>query len=242
MHFLLVIDDDTVFCELLTDFLKPEEFEVTRVHDGEEGLERALARAGEYDLIILDLVLPGMNGFEVLQRIRSRVETPVLMLTGSHEEMDRVLGLEMGADDFLTKPFNPRELVARVRAILRRTKHGPDKHPRLSGAERIVIGDVELDSGSRVVRCSGKPLELTYVEFNFLEMLIRAAGQVVTRDQLAEKVLGRALSPYDHSMYVHLSSLRKKLGHEFGGIQRIRTVRGVGYLYAQPPQPIEMGQ
>jgi len=242
MYSLLVIDDDKVFCELLPGFLSPEEFELTWVHDGKDGLERALGGAEEYDLIILDLMLPGMSGLEVLQHIRSRMQTPVIMLTASHKEMDRILGLEMGADDFVTKPFNPRELAARVRAILRRTKHRVDRSPKLSGAERIVIGDVELDSGSRVVRCNGQPLELTSVEFNFLEMLIKSAGQVVTRDQLAEKVLGRALSPYDHSMYVHLSSLRKKLGHKFGGIQRIRTVRGVGYLYAQPPQPIEMGQ
>jgi DNA-binding response OmpR family regulator len=234
MPCLLVIDDDTVLCELLTDYLKPEGFEVTSVHDGEEGLHRVLEGAGAYDLIVLDLMLPSMNGFQVLQHIRSKLETPVLMMTASHEEMNRVVGLEMGADDFLTKPFNLRELVARVRAILRRTKDHPATVTPLSGAEPIVIGDIEMDPGSRMVCCKGEPLQLTSVEFGFLEMLIRAAGQVVTREQLAEKILGRTLTAYDHSMYVHVSSLRRKLGHKSGGIDRIKTVRGIGYLYAHP--------
>jgi two-component system, OmpR family, response regulator CpxR len=241
MPCLLMIDDDTVFCEILTDYLKNEGFEVTSIHDGKEGLQRALGGAGEYDLIVLDVMLPSMNGFEILQRIRSRQETPVLMLTGSHEEVNRVVGLEMGADDFVTKPFNPREFVARVRAILRRTKEWSDKVTGLPAAERIVIGDIELDTGSRVARCNGEPLVLTSVEFGFLEMLIRAAGQVVPREQLAEKILGRSLTAYDHSTYVHVSSLRRKLGHKFDGVERIKTVRGIGYLYTYPSQPIESG-
>lgn len=238
---LLVIDDDEVLCKLLTDYLSPEGFEVTSVHDGREGLERALETSREYDLIVLDLMLPSMNGFEILQHLRSRRETPVLMITGSQEEMDRVVGLEMGADDMLTKPFNPRELVARVRAILRRTK---DRHvgvPPPRPAECIVIGDIELDPGSRVVRCHGEPLALTSVEFGFLEMLIRSAGRVVTREQLAEKILGRTLTAYDHSTYVHVSSLRRKLGHKSGGIDRIKTVRGIGYLYAYPSHVMKSG-
>jgi DNA-binding response OmpR family regulator len=241
MPSLLMIDDDAMFCELLTDYLKPEGFEVTSIHDGNEGLQRVLGGLEDYDLIMLDLMLPGMNGFEILQRIRSRLETPVLMLSGSHEDVNRVIGLEMGADDFVTKPLNPRELVARVRAILRRTKDRRDKITALPVRERIVIGDIELDPGVRMVRCNGEPLDLTSVEFGFLELLIRAAGHVVTREQLAEKILGRTLTAYDHSMYVHVSSLRRKLGPKFGGIERIKTVRGVGYLYTHPSQHLQNG-
>jgi two-component system, OmpR family, response regulator CpxR len=239
MPCILLIDDDTVLCALLTDYLSSEGFEVTSVHDGREGLQRVFGAPTEYDLIALDLMLPSMNGFQVLQHLRSRLETPVLMMTGSHEEMDRVLGLEMGADDFLNKPFNPRELVARVRAILRRTKERQFRVLPLPASECIVVGDIELDPGSRVVRCDGEPLALTSVEFGFLEMLIRAAGRIVTREQLAEKILGRTLTAYDHSTYVHVSSLRKKLGHRSGGIERIKTVRGIGYLYSYPSQLIK---
>jgi two-component system, OmpR family, response regulator CpxR len=213
MPCLLLIDDDTVFCELLVDYLTPEGFEITSSQDGEEGLQRVLQRAGEYDLILRDLMFPSMNGFEILRQIRSRLEKPVLMMKGSLDEMTRVVGLEMGADDFLTKPFSPRELLARVRAILRRTKGRPAGATPLPVTDCIVIGDVELDPGSRVARCRGEPFELTSVEFSFLEMLIRAAGQVVPREQLCEQILGRTLTPYDHSMYVHMCSLRRKLGH-----------------------------
>jgi two-component system, OmpR family, response regulator CpxR len=234
MPCLLLIDDDTVLCDLLTEYLSREGFEITSCHDGEEGLRQVFHRAAEYDLILLDLSLPSMNGFEILRHIRSRLETPVLMMTGSLEEMNRVVGLEMGADDFVTKPFNPRELLARVRAILRRTKGQPAGATALPVADCIVIGDVELHPGSREARCKGEPLALTSVEFSFLEMLIRAAGQVVPREQLCEQILGRTLTPYDHSMYVHMCSLRRKLGHKVGGTERIKTVRGIGYLYAHP--------
>lgn len=239
MPCLFMIDDDTTFCELLTDYLKPEGFEVTSIHDGTEALQQVFGGFEDYDLIILDLMLPGMNGFEILQRIRARLEIPVLMLSGSDEEVNRVVGLEMGADDFVSKPVNPRELVARVRAILRRTNGRRNKVAVSPVPERIVVGDVELDTGVRMVRCNGEPLDLTSVEFGFLEMLIRAAGHVVPREQLAEKILGRTLTAYDHSMYVHVSSLRRKLGHTFDGIERIKTVRGVGYQYTHPSQHIQ---
>jgi len=234
MSRLLVIDDDTELCELLSDYLKPEGFEVIPVHDGRLGLQEALSGAMEYDLIVLDIMLPGMNGFEVLQRIRSQLDTPVLMLTARDEEVDRIVGLEMGADDYLPKPFNPRELVARARAILRRTKDRQDKGAVAFTPERILLGDIDLDMGTRVVRRNGEGLELTSVEFNILEILLRAAGRVVTREQLAESVLGRPLTAYDRSVDVHLSSLRKKLGHRYGENERIKTVRGVGYIYANP--------
>jgi two-component system response regulator CpxR len=233
MSRIVVIDDDVELCELLTDYLRPEGFEVTPVYDGEQGLQLAVSDADKYDLIVLDVMLPGMNGFEVLARVRSQLNTPVLMLTARDEDVDRIVGLEMGADDYLPKPFNPRELVARIRAILRRTRDRGEKQAFPLAPEIICVGDIELDTGTRVVRRGGTQIELTSVEFGFLEMLLRAAGHVVTRDQLAEGVLGRALSAYDRSVDVHLSSLRKKLGHKFGEIERIKTVRGAGYVYAK---------
>jgi len=236
MSRILVIDDDSELCELLADYLKPEGFEVTSVHDGEQGLQLAVCEEGSYDLIVLDIMLPGMSGFEVLQRLRSRFDTPVLMLTARDEEVDRIVGLEMGADDYLPKPFNPRELIARARAILRRTKDRHDKQESVPAPEVITVGDIDLDTGTRVVRRSGEPVDLTSAEFGFLEMLLRAAGHVVTREQLAEGVLGRTLTAYDRSVDVHLSSLRKKLGHKLGEIERIKTVRGAGYVYANPAQ------
>ncbi|MGA2025790.1 MAG: response regulator transcription factor [Syntrophobacteraceae bacterium] len=237
MSHILVIDDDTELCELLSQYLKPEGFEITSVYDGEQGLRLAISEAGKYDLIVLDVMLPGMSGFEVLQHLRHQSDTPVLMLTARDEEVLRIMGLEMGADDYLPKPFNPRELIARARAILRRTKDRHDKNTALSMPEKISVGDIELDTGTRVVKRSGERIELTSVEFGFLEMLLRAAGHVVTREQLTEGVLGRPLTPYDRSVDVHLSSLRKKLGHKLGEIERIKTVRGAGYVYVNPAQP-----
>jgi two-component system response regulator CpxR len=236
MSRILVIDDDAELCELLADYLKPEGFEVTSVHDGEQGLRLAVSDAGGFDLIVLDIMLPGMNGFEVLQRLRSSMDTPVLMLTARDEDVDRIVGLEMGADDYLPKPFNPRELIARARAILRRTKDWHEKEGSVSPPEVITVGDIDLDTGTRVVRRGGERIELTSAEFGFLEILLRAAGHVVTREQLAEGVLGRPLTAYDRSVDVHLSSLRKKLGHKVGEIERIKTVRGAGYIYANPAQ------
>ena len=237
MSHILVIDDDTELCELLTDYLKPEGFEITSVYDGEQGLRLAVSGAGKFDLIVLDVMLPGMSGFDVLQSLRHQSDTPVLMLTARDEEVLRIMGLEMGADDYLPKPFNPLELIARARAILRRTKDRRDKSAGLSMREKILVGDIELDTGTRVVNRNGERVELTSVEFGFLEMLLRAAGHVVTREQLAEGVLGRSLTAYDRSVDVHLSSLRKKLGHKLGEIERIKTVRGSGYVYVNPAQP-----
>jgi two-component system response regulator CpxR len=234
MNRILVIDDDTELCELLADYLKPEGFELHLVHDGEQGLQRALSEAGGYDLIVLDIMLPGMNGFEVLQRLRLQLDTPVLMLTARDEEVDRIVGLEMGADDYLPKPFNPRELIARARAILRRTRVRNERGGFLAHPEIISVGDIEMDTGSRIVRRNGEKVELTSVEFGCLEILLRAAGHVVTREQLAEGVLGRSLTAFDRSVDVHMSSLRKKLGHKFGEFERIKTVRGAGYVYTNP--------
>lgn len=232
MNRLLVIDDDTDQCEVLAKYLGAEGFELTSVNDGVAGLKEALAENRSYDLIILELELPGISGFQVLQRLRSEIDTPVLMLTGRDQEVDRVVGLEMGADDFLLKPCNPRELAARVRAILRRTCGKPIERTGQSLGE-CIVGDVELDAGTRVVHCNGEQLFLTSAEFSLLQTLLGAAGHIVTREKLAQSALGRSLTAYDRSLDIHLSHLRKKLGPERNGGQRIKTVRGVGYLYVQ---------
>ena len=239
MNRMLVIDDDRELCELLSDYLKPEGFDVEAVFDGAQGVVRALS--GEHKLVVLDVMLPGISGFEALRRIRERSRIPVIMLTARGDDVDRIVGLEMGADDYLPKPFNPRELMARIRAIQRRSE--PVEAVRTAGpSPQLVIGDVELDTMTRTVKRSGVNVELTAIEFSLLEELLRLAGQVVTRRELSSKVLGRGLSPYDRSIDVHVSSLRKKLGHEVEGVERIKTVRGVGYLYASPPRSGEKNE
>jgi len=232
---VLVIDDDMELCELLTDYLRPEGFDVESVHNAQRGIERALS--GDLTLVVLDVMLPDMSGFDVLRRIRDRSRIPVLMLTARGDDIDRIVGLEMGADDYLPKPFNPRELVARIRAVKRRAEPEKRKTETKALPERIALGDIELDTGTRTVFRSGRIIELTAVEFNLMEELLLNAGQLVSREELVKKVLGRALSPYDRSIDVHISSLRKKLGPEINGIERIKTVRGMGYLYAQPLEP-----
>jgi len=232
MHRILVIDDDVELCELLADYLTQEGFQVEAAHDGAQGADLALA--SEPALVVLDVMLPGMSGFDVLRHIRTGSNVPVLMLTARGDDVDRIVGLEMGADDYLPKPFNPRELVARIRAIQRRLE---PVRERGTGMSRpcLVVGDVRLDPGARVVLQGDHPVDLTSVEFTLLEVLLRAVGQVVTREDLAKQVLGRALSPYDRSVDVHISSLRRKLGHQLGNTERIKTVRGTGYVYTRPP-------
>ena len=229
MERLLIVDDDVELCELVKEYLEPEGFDVEAVHEGERGLQRALS--GEHALVVLDVMLPGMSGLDVLRKLRAQSHIPVLILTARGEDVDRIVGLEIGADDYLAKPFNPRELLARVRAILRRAQ------PSMSSpgpAPKIVVGDVELDPGARLVRRAGELVELTSVEFALLEMLLRSAGQVVTREQVAQDVLGRRFFPYDRSIDMHVSKLRKKLGEQADGAERIKTIRGVGYIYALP--------
>ncbi len=231
MKRLLVIDDDTELCELLVEHLSGEGFRVDTAHDGRQGL--ALAIEGSYDAIILDVMLPVFNGFEVLTRLRTRISTPVVMLTARGDETDRVVGLEMGADDYLSKPFSPRELVARLRAILRRTK--PEKPVEAGAQRKIEVGDVTMDLGMRVVLRQGEPVELTSVEFGLLEVLLRNSGMLVSRKELAKTVLGRPLSTFDRSIDVHISKLRKKLGEKAGGAERIKTIRSAGYIYTDSP-------
>jgi two-component system response regulator CpxR len=223
---ILIIDDDAELCEMLTEYLRKEGFEVDSVQYGTLGLERA--RSGDYRLIVLDVMLPGMNGFDLLRELRTVSDVPVLLLTARGDELDRIVGLEIGADDYLSKPFNARELLARIRAIGRRNarelRPGAPKSP-------VTVGDVELDPASRTITLNGKILDLTTVEFNLLEMLLRAAGNVVNRDDIANVVLGRELSPFDRSIDVHISKLRKKLGNLPNGRERIKTIRNSGYMY-----------
>lgn len=227
---ILIIDDDRELCDLLRDYLGSEGFTVEAVHDGEEGASRACS--GPWGLIVLDVMLPKLSGFEVLRRIRSSSPTPVLMLTARGDEIDRIVGLEMGADDYLPKPFNPRELVARLRAIQRRA--GPAIAESEIASESLEAGDIRIDPGSRTVSRGGKEVEVTSVEFSVLEVLLRTAGKVISREDLCLQALGRKLSYQDRSIDVHVSSLRKKLGPSREGGERIKSVRGVGYIYASP--------
>lgn len=234
---ILVIDDDAELCELLTDYLQPEGFEVETVGDSRVGLERALS--GEHALVVLDVMLPDINGFEVLRRIRSSSAVPVLMLTARGDEVDRIVGLEIGADDYLPKPFNPRELVARLRAVHRRTSEQAKSLQSKDACEVLVAGDLVLELNTRVVRKEGQEVPLTAAEFSLLQVLVSMAGQVISREELTEKVLGRKLAMFDRSIDVHISSLRKKLGAEVNGLERIKTVRSVGYMLTKIPTSSE---
>ena len=230
MSQILLIDDDLELCELLTGFLASEGVSLRAVHDGENGLREALS--GLHDLVILDVMLPDFSGFDVLRRIRDGSSVPVVMLTARGEEVDRVVGLEMGADDYITKPFLPRELMARIRAVLRRTGPGGRRHetePRL-----LKVGDVELDAGALRVTRGGHSLPLTSVEFVLLRTLMANAGNVVSREVLTRVALGRDVLPFDRSLDVHVSNLRRKLGKGGKAPSRIRSVRSRGYLYALP--------
>jgi two-component system, OmpR family, response regulator CpxR len=223
---ILIIDDDTGLCELLVSYLAGEGFDAETTHDGAQGADLALS--GNFALVVLDVMLPTLNGFEALRRIRQSSQVPVLMLTARGEDIDRIVGLEMGADDYLPKPFNPRELVARLRAIQRRTL---TVKPGEANPDILVVGDVALDLGTRTVRCAAVPIELTSLEFSVLEALLRLAGTVLSREDLTRKALGRKFNNFDRSIDVHVSSLRKKLGPAANGNDRIKSVRGIGYLY-----------
>jgi two-component system response regulator CpxR len=225
MNKVLIIDDDEELCELVSEFLTHEGFETTCVHDGAAGLENALS--GNFDLAILDVMLPKMNGFEVLGSLRERSNLPVLMLTARGDDVDRIGGLEIGADDYLPKPFNPRELVARLRAILRRIGSEDEQAP----AEKISIDDLELSRTARTAVRAGEDLALTSVEFELLAVLLQNAGSIVRKEDLSEAVLERRLSPYDRSLDMHISNLRKKLGPRKDDSERIKTIRSVGYIY-----------
>lgn len=230
MNRLLIIDDDTDLCVLLAERLAADGFVLDAAHDGKRGLERAIS--GGYSLVILDVMLPRMGGMELLKELRSRSTIPVLMLTARGDDIDRIIGLEVGADDYLPKPFNPRELVARIKAILRRLDE------RRAGPERFTAGDVTIDIGVREAWAAGSPLHLTTVEFALLEVLVRNAGRILSREYLTDTALGRRLGSFDRTIDVHISNLRKKLD-EHRGTERIKTIRGSGYLLARRQQSEE---
>lgn len=220
---ILLVDDDAELCSLLVEFLRREGFAVECEHSGTGGLQRALA--GGYDLLILDVMLPGMDGFAILRELRKHSRVPVLMLTARGEDVDRIVGLELGADDYLPKPFNPRELAARIRAILRRYEPRPAER---SG--RLEVNGVALDPGSRQVFEGGRQVELTTFEFDVLEQLMRAAGRVLSRDDLMESLYNRKATPFDRSIDMHISHLRRKLERDR---TLIKTIRGVGYQFCR---------
>lgn len=226
MDRVLIIDDDEELCDLVSEYLTVEGFETTCVHDGQSGLERA--RSGDFDMAILDVMLPKLNGFDVLRKLREDSDVPVLMLTARGDDMERIVGLEIGADDYLPKPFNPRELVARLRAILRRVSSDDENG---SMPEKVQVDDLEISTTSRSAKLDGSEVALTSVEFDLLINLVRQAGKIVKKEDLSENVLERSLSPYDRSLDMHISNLRKKLGHHADGSERIKTVRSVGYIY-----------
>jgi two-component system response regulator CpxR len=219
---VLLIDDDVELGSMLTEYLARHEFRVKTVHRGDTGLLAAQQRP--WALILLDVMLPGMDGLEVLKRIRMESGVSVLLLTARGEDVDRIVGLEIGADDYLPKPFNPRELLARMRAILRR--HDRTTTPP---AQQLRVQDLELDVAARKAARAGKKLELTDVEFGLLEALMRVPGQVLSRDELSQAVLGRAFDPFDRSLDMHVSRLRRKLGRDEEDEDRVKTIRGVGY-------------
>lgn len=239
---VLIIDDDVQLCELVTEYLRREGMQAHSVHSGEAGTQQALT--GDYSVVVLDVMLPGIGGFEVLRRIRASKGTvahlPVLMLTARGDEVDRVLGLELGADDYLPKPFSSRELVARLRAISRRMQTalevGQAAHQSATTFQPLRVGDIELNGATREVRRGKSLLDLTTAEFELLDLLLRTAGEIVTREMISTAALGRPLLPYDRSIDVHISNLRRKLGPAENGGERIKAVRGVGYLYARPGQ------
>lgn len=217
---VLIIDDDTELSDMLKEYLQPEGFDLSCCYRGDEGVDLAVKE--NWDAIILDVMLPGMNGIEVLRNLRKHSLVPVLMLTAKGDDLDRILGLEMGADDYLPKPFNPRELAARLRAILRRQPQGNNS------ADSLSCRSLHLYPGSRKVTVNGSELELTSTEFNVLETLLRHAGQVVSKETLYESALGRPLSAYDRSIDMHISHLRRKLSQQDDKLI-IHTVRGAGY-------------
>jgi len=226
---ILLIEDDQELSELLSEFLVLENLEVDQAFDGEQGLNMALN--GHYDALVLDIMMPKMNGLDLLKKFRTNHKTPVLMLTARNDEVDRIVGFEMGADDYLPKPCNPREIVARIRAILRRVEM--DKAGmQASGSRQVMVReDVELNHNTRIVSKLGEALDLTSTEFNLLASLLENAGQVLSKEELTETALGRKLALYDRSVDMHMSNLRRKLGPFSSDEPRIKTIRGVGYQY-----------
>ena len=226
---VLLVDDDRKLCRLIRDYLEPMGYEVSMAHTGPEGLERALA--GNFHAILLDVMLPGMDGFEVLKQLRHKSAVPVLMLTGRGEEADRIVGLEIGADDYLPKTFSTRELLARLRAVTRRAaqpKNAADE------VEEYIVGPLRVKPASRVALLNDQPLVLTPVEFELLACLAGAKGRVKTREQLLDSISDRNFDVFDRSIDVHISALRRKLGDDPKNPRFIKTLRAAGYMLMDP--------
>ena len=228
---LLLVDDDEKLCRLVREYLEPMGYAVTAAHTGPDGLQAALA--GNFDAVILDVMLPQLDGFEVLKRLRAKSNVPVLMLTGLGEEADRIVGLEIGADDYLPKTFSTRELLARLRAVIRRSRitaqqKGEARQPA------VTVGKLHVDPETRVALLGDQPLALTAVEFDLLHSLARASGRVKTRERLLLEVAELDFEAFDRSIDVHISSIRKKLGDDAKSPQFIQTIRGAGYMLLKP--------
>ncbi len=221
-----MIDDDVKLCRLVKDYLAPFGFDVTSVNTGPEGVTAATER--DLDVVLLDVMLPGIDGFEVLKQIRASSTVPVVMLTSLGDEADRIIGLEIGADDYLPKTFSTRELLARLRAVTRRSQLNSNSQ---SDSDEVKCGDLELSVATRIARQNGKRLELTALEFDLLHCLLRSSGRVLNRDQILDEIAGREYDVFDRSIDVHISSLRKKLGDDFKSPRYIRTLRSVGYMF-----------
>ena len=227
---ILVVDDDTKLCRLVRDYLKPLGYDVTVANTGPKGLEMALQDS--FAAVILDVMLPGMDGFEVLRLLRAKSHVPVLMLTGRGEELDRIVGLELGADDYLPKTFSTRELLARLRAVIRRSIMA--QPPMEAETNRIVVGNLQLDQDSRTATLGNETLPLTAVEFDLLLSLAKTPGRIKTREQLLIEVADRDFDVFDRSVDVHISSLRKKLRDDAREPKFILTVRSAGYMMRRP--------
>lgn len=229
---VLIVDDDKKLCRLVRDYLAPMGYHVDAAHLGTEGLEKALS--GDFQVIILDVMMPGMDGFEFLKSLRKKLDIPVLMFTARGEETDRIVGLEMGADDYIPKTFSTRELLARLRAVTRRTTRSGLPSAPQADPEGLIMGPLHINLASHAVRLGAVTLALTPIEFDLLLCLAKAAGRALTRDQLLDAVAGRSYDVFDRSIDVHISSLRRKLGDDPRRPRFIKTVRSTGYMFAEP--------
>ena len=231
---ILIVDDDKKLCRLVADYLEPMGYDVDAAHNGSQGLDMILR--GDYEAVILDVMMPRMDGFEVLKQLRKKSDIPVIMLTARGEETDRIVGLEMGADDYLPKTFSSRELLARLRAVTRR--YGKSKRDTATRNEKglLVFGDLQIDPGARMARLGSQKLHLTPIEYDLLTCLARSSGRVLSRDQLLDAVAGRDYEVFDRSVDVHISSLRRKLGEDPRKPKYIQTVRSAGYMFRRLEQ------
>lgn len=225
---LLMIDDDTGLCELLSEYLSAQGFSIQTAHDGQQGLELALQN--DYALILLDVMLPSIDGFEVLKQLRQSKLTPVIMLTAKGEDFDRIFGLELGADDYIAKPFNHRELLARVKAITRRIEH--INSVSNNNNKKLSLNGITINFATREASVNNTTLTLTGTEYEILALLVKHAPDVISKEQISEEVLGRCLASFDRSIDMHVSNIRKKIAEHIAG-EKIKTIRGTGYVFIQ---------